>query len=217
MSSDEDRAKEILKGFRLYPFCSDTLVKPLLIITKALDSPKHTPCLLRNRLENQLMYDCQTQEYAVLSDDCVWALVVVTQHVPDRNWMNLRDAETGKVLWQGTEDLSVPGVEHEARVPKKILKCKAVSRELNFSSSEKLEKFRLEQKVFFKGQCLEEWFFEFGFVIPNSTNTWQSLIEAAPESQMMPANVLTGNVIIETKFYDDDLHVSTSRVRLFYV
>lgn len=27
--------------------------------------------------------------------------------------MNLRDAETGKVLWQGTEDLSVPGVEHE--------------------------------------------------------------------------------------------------------
>uniref|UniRef100_A0A087Y4C7 Retinal rod rhodopsin-sensitive cGMP 3',5'-cyclic phosphodiesterase subunit delta n=1 Tax=Poecilia formosa TaxID=48698 RepID=A0A087Y4C7_POEFO len=139
MSSDEDRAKEILKGFKL-------------------------------------------------------------------NWMNLRDAETGKVLWQGTEDLSVPGVEHEARVPKKILKCKAVSRELNFSSTEQLEKFRLEQKVFFKGQCLEEWFFEFGFVIPNSTNTWQSLIEAAPESQMMPANVLTGNVIIETKFYDNDLH-----------
>lgn len=133
------------------------------------------------------------------------------------NWMNLRDAETGKILWQGTEDLSVPGVEHEARVPKKILKCKAVSRELNFSSAEQMEKFRLEQKVYFKGQCLEEWFFEFGFVIPNSTNTWQSLIEAAPESQMMPASVLTGNVIIETKFFDDDLLVSTSRVRLFYV
>lgn len=36
-----------------------------------------------------------------------------------------------------------------------------------------------------------EWSFEFGFVIPNSTNTWQSLIEAAPESQMMTASVLT--------------------------
>ena len=35
-----------------------------------------------------------------------------------------------------------------------------------------------------------EWFFEFGFVIPGSTNTWQSLIEAAPESQMMPAQAL---------------------------
>lgn len=30
--------------------------------------------------------------------------------------MNLRDAETGKVLWQGTEDLSVPGVEHEGKL-----------------------------------------------------------------------------------------------------
>ncbi|CAL1272896.1 unnamed protein product [Larinioides sclopetarius] len=137
------------------------------------------------------------------------------------NWMNLRDADSGKVLWQGSEDLSKPDVEHEARVPKKILRCRAVSREINFSSIEPMEKFRLEQRVLFKGRCLEvyilEWFFDFGFVIPNSTNTWQSLIEAAPESQMMPANVLNGNVIIETKFYDGDLLVSTSKVRLFYV
>lgn len=80
-----------------------------------------------------------------------------------------------------------------------------------------MEKFRLEQRVLFKGRVLEEWFFEFGYVIPNSTNTWQSLIEAAPESQMMPANVLNGNVVIETKFFDDQLLVSTSRVALNYV
>ncbi|KAB0360425.1 hypothetical protein FD755_008481 [Muntiacus reevesi] len=128
-----------------------------------------------------------------------------------RNWMNLRDAETGKILWQGTEDLSVPGVEHEARVPKKILKCKAVSRELNFSSAEQMEKFRLEQKVYFKGQCLEEWFFEFGFVIPNSTNTWQSLIEAAPESQMMPASVLTKSMIIYSGYLSSVLLFRTQK------
>ncbi len=45
--------------------------------------------------------------------------------------------------------------------------------------------------LFLSVSLCAEWFFEFGFVIPNSTNTWQSLIEAAPESQMMPANVLT--------------------------
>ena len=56
--------------------------------------------------------------------------------------MNLRDADTGKILWQGNEDLSLPDVEHEARVPKKILKCRAVSREINFSSVEPMEKFR---------------------------------------------------------------------------
>jgi len=42
-----------------------------------------------------------------------------------------------------------------ARVPKKILKCKAVSREINFTSKELMEKFRLEQRVLFKGKCLE--------------------------------------------------------------
>ncbi|EDV24187.1 Retinal rod rhodopsin-sensitive cGMP 3',5'-cyclic phosphodiesterase subunit delta [Trichoplax sp. H2] len=133
------------------------------------------------------------------------------------NWMNLRDADSGKVLWQGTEDLSLPGVEHEARVPKKILRCRAVSREINFSSEEQMNRFRLEQRVLFKDKCLEEWFFEFGFVIPQSTNTWQSLIEAAPESEMLPASVLNGNVVIETKFFDDAMLVSTSRVRIYYV
>ncbi|XP_041973194.1 retinal rod rhodopsin-sensitive cGMP 3',5'-cyclic phosphodiesterase subunit delta [Aricia agestis] len=133
------------------------------------------------------------------------------------NWMNLRDADTGKILWQNNEDMSSPDVEHEARVPKRILKCRSVSREMNFSSIESMDKFRLEQKVLFKGRCLEEWFFEFGYVIPNSTNTWQSIIESAPESQMMPANVLNGNVVIETKFFDGDLLITTSRVRLFYV
>lgn len=133
------------------------------------------------------------------------------------NWMNLRDASTGKVLWENTEDLSVAGVVHEARVPKKILKCKAVSREINFSSAEPMEQFRLEQKVLFKGKCLEEWYFEFGFVIPDSKNTWQSQIEAAPASQMIPASVLSGNVVIETSFYDHDLLVNRSSVKIFYV
>lgn len=133
------------------------------------------------------------------------------------NWMNLRDGETGKIMWQGNEDLSTPGTEHEARVPKRILKCKSVSREINFSSKEAMNKFKLEQRVMFKGKCLEEWYFDFGFVIPDSTNTWQSIIEAAPSEHMMPANVLSGNVVIETKFFDDSLLVSTSKVRVFYI
>eukprot|EP00128_Syssomonas_multiformis_P012635 Colp12_sorted_trinity150504_noHs@31746 len=131
--------------------------------------------------------------------------------------MNLRDGDKGTVLWQSTEDLSIPDLEHEARVPQRILKCKSVSREINFSSRELLEKFRLEQRVLFHGKCIEEWFFDFGFVIPNSTNTWQSVIEAAPESQMMPASVLTGNVVIETSFYDGDLLIGKSNVRVYYV
>ena len=35
-----------------------------------------------------------------------------------------------------------------------------------------------------------EWAFNFGFVIPGSTNTWQSTIEAADTNKMIPANLL---------------------------
>lgn len=133
------------------------------------------------------------------------------------NWLNLRDADSGEILWESKDDLSKPDRVYEAHVPRDILKCRAVSREVNFSSVEPMEKLRLQQRVLFKEKCLEDWSFEFGYVIPKSTNTWQSLIEAAPESQMMPADVLNGNLIIETRFLDGDLLLSISRVRLFYV
>ncbi|EGD76308.1 cGMP-specific rod phosphodiesterase 6D delta [Salpingoeca rosetta] len=84
-------------------------------------------------------------------------------------------------------------------------------------AQEPIEDFKLEQRVLYKDQHLEEWLFDFGFVMPGSTNTWQSVIEAAPQSQMMPASALSGNVVIETKFLDGDELVSTSRVRIFYV
>lgn len=137
--------------------------------------------------------------------------------MPNSNWMKLRDVDTGTVLWQDNKDFASPDVEHEARVPIKILDMRAVSRELNFSSIESMSNFRLDQKVLFKGRIMEEWFFEMGWVSPNTTNTWQSTIEAAPESQMMPAKVLSGNTTIETTFYDGDAIISKSVVRLYYV
>ena len=101
-------------------------------------------------------------------------------------------------------------------IPARILKCRAVSREFQFSSVEMLQGLRLEQRIFLQGSCMEEWRFQFGFVIPNSTNTWQQTIEAAEESQMFPASLLNGNVLIETAFYDDDLLVCKMVLRVFY-
>lgn len=36
----------------------------------------------------------------------------------------MKDGESGKVLWQQNSDFSKINVEHEARIPKKILKVK---------------------------------------------------------------------------------------------
>ena len=121
-------------------------------------------------------------------------------------------------MWQGNQHLSVRGDdEHIARIPKRILNCQTVSMEINFSSVEIIEKFHLKQKVYFQGRCIEEWTFDFGFVIPNSTNTWQNLVEAKDESKMVPAELLSGNLVIQTNFFDNDHEIGSSKVRVFYV
>ena len=60
---------------------------------------------------------------------------------------------------------ALPDREHEARVPKKILKCKAVSREINFSSQEELTNLRLEQRVHFKGRLMEGQYISEGLMV----------------------------------------------------
>ena len=60
---------------------------------------------------------------------------------------------------------SKPGVEHEARVPKKILQCRAVSREINFSSQEEISQFRLEQRIYFRDTIIEGNYRTFDFCV----------------------------------------------------
>lgn len=45
--------------------------------------------------------------------------------------------------------------ELKATVPRKILDCAAVSREINFTSKREIRQFRLEQRVFLDGSCIE--------------------------------------------------------------
>lgn len=62
----------------------------------------------------------------------------------------MKDGDKGRVLWQQTTDFSRTNEVHEARIPKRILKCKSVCRELNFSSKELIENFSLVQRIYFK-------------------------------------------------------------------
>ncbi len=62
-----------------------------------------------------------------------------------------------------------------------------------------------------------EWFFTFGYVIPHSKNSWQQTIDAAPPSEMLPAEVLSGNIVFETSFFDDKTFLCKNSVRIFYV
>ncbi len=65
--------------------------------------------------------------------------------------------------------------------------------------------------------CIEEWSFDFGFVIPHSTNSWQQVIRSAGRDSMMSPEIISGNVTINTYFYDENELIYQNKVRVFYI
>ncbi len=104
----------------------------------------------------------------------------------------------------------------EARIPASILKLDAVSREINFCAREEIRNLKLKQQVLFHGSPIEEWSFDFGFVIPNSSNCWQQVILASDKQPMMDAQALDGNVVVHTEFLDGAESIGNLDVRVFY-
>ncbi|KAH9276268.1 hypothetical protein BASA83_000947 [Batrachochytrium salamandrivorans] len=80
-----------------------------------------------------------------------------------------------------------------------------------------LQNLQLHQRVFLGDLCVEEWHFEFGFVIPGSTNTWNMVTEAASPEDMLPIELISGSLITDTQLMDGDKVLHHSKLRLFYV
>ena len=130
------------------------------------------------------------------------------------NWMKMKNADTQKLLWECEQwDHNWDKTE---RFPKEILECKWVSLEINFSSWDIIEDFQIVQKVSLMGNVIEEWDFKFGFVMPNSENTWQQTIDAADKEEMIPAEVLSGNMVVETFFYSGDDIIHSTKMTVIY-
>ena len=106
------------------------------------------------------------------------------------------------------------GSSQDIHLPKQILNCAAVTREIHFSSQEQIQRLCLYQKVLFHCELIEQWSFEFGFVIPKSANTWQN--EVIADNNVLSAKELSGNVLIETIFMAEDKEVHRSTMRVWY-
>ena len=104
---------------------------------------------------------------------------------------------------------------HNENLPKEILLCKTIIREINFSSVEPIENFEIVQNYYLSGELIETTRFHFGFVIPNSTNNWEQIIEAKDE--MIPYNILSGKLKVETIFLTNGEIFIKNFMTIFYV
>ena len=131
------------------------------------------------------------------------------------NLIQMKDGDSGKMMWDCKDwDLSSPN--QTVKISKELLKCKIIKRNVNFSSVEKIEDLELIQNFYLMGELFESSRFKFGFVIPNSTNDWEQIIEAK-EDGVLPAEVLSGKLQVETLFLVQGNILYKNRILIYYV
>jgi len=154
------------------------------------------------------------------------------------NHMKMKDGSNGKIMWEKSdwnldtnefqefkhknlnprefrEMNKIAFKNHNENLPKELLLCKSIVREINFSSIEPIDNFEIVQNYYLSRELIETTKFHFGFVIPNSTNNWEQIIEAKDE--MIPYNILSGKLKVETIFLTNGEIFLKNYITIFYI
>ena len=131
------------------------------------------------------------------------------------NHMQMRNGDTGEVMWQ-VNSWDLTKEFHTENITKNLLKCKKIIRNVNFSSEEKIEDLELIQNFYLMGELFESSRFKFGFVIPGSTNDWEQIM-IAKEDGVLPAEVLSVKLQVETLFLVQGNILYKNRILIYYV
>ena len=127
--------------------------------------------------------------------------------------MKFSDGETGQMFWCSSElvgslqQLSAGAVD--LRLPVAMAMCPAIVREITFSSVEVIRNLIIHERVWVADCVTHERMFEFGLVIPKSTNTWSTVAYADPHETphepeecidqiVLELQVLTGQALLCT-------------------
>ena len=131
------------------------------------------------------------------------------------NHIQMKNGENGQVMWE-VNSWDLTKKSHKENITKEILKCKKIIRNVNFSSEEKIDDLELVQNFYLMGELFESSRFKFGFVIPGSTNDWEQIM-IAKEDGVLPAEVLSGKLVVETLFLIQKKVLYKNRIHIYYV
>ena len=131
------------------------------------------------------------------------------------NHIQMKNGENGEVMWE-VKSWDLTKKTHKESITKELLKCKKIIRNVNFSSEEKIDELELVQNFYLMGELFESSRFKFGFVIPGSTNDWEQII-IAKEDGVLPAEVLSGKLQVETLFLIQGKILYKNKILIYYV
>ena len=87
-----------------------------------------------------------------------------------------------------------------------FLKLKTVGLTLNFSiGPEPIKKLEMVERHYFKGRVIRSYDFEFGFVIPNSSNSWEFIYDLPELSEQEEEDIINSpyEVMSDSFFFAD--------------
>ena len=128
----------------------------------------------------------------------------------------MKDAKNGTTLWENNDWDMTNDDEKKVEFPKEMLQASELGREIVFYSKKLMQGFSIKQVMTIHDQVIEEFTFDFGFVIPNTTNSWEQIIEVQ-EGEVLPAEMLSGNLVVDTYFMVKGITFAHQRYRVFYV
>lgn len=141
--------------------------------------------------------------------------------------ITLRSMETGEVVFESTSffhsfvksrtalDDYRCDLEKKLVLPKRALSSRALLCSIIFSSEESIQNLNCTSDVFLGGGFLEHWESNFGFVIPGSTNTWETCFVRS-ETDFIDPSISSGNVVFDSVFCDGDIPIRQFKLRLFF-
>ncbi|CAD8180543.1 unnamed protein product [Paramecium octaurelia] len=127
----------------------------------------------------------------------------------------MKDSETQQVYWDSSSEKITQDIMDITLDPK-IITSKAATRSIQFSTKEKLQDLILIQDAYLHDQKIEHFVFKFGFVMPETVNTWDSTIVNRPPEQMLSKEIQSGNLIVDIQMFEQDHLIFNVKVRIFY-
>ena len=85
----------------------------------------------------------------------------------------MKDSNKGVTLWENSDWDLTNDEEKKVEFPKEMLSASELGREIVFYSKKVMQGFSIKQVMTIHDQVIEEFTFDFGFVIPNTTNSWE--------------------------------------------
>ncbi|KAL3798033.1 hypothetical protein HJC23_012324 [Cyclotella cryptica] len=147
-----------------------------------------------------------------LNDSCI---TIPDETVIEITDLILRNADTGQFLWKSLYKSDGHQVAtrpiNDFNIVQRVLVDDVASRpSFEIATDRK------------KSICLEEWAFRFGFVMPKSVNSWQSVVVSAEtkdgDGKRETIDSLKGvDFVIDTLFYDGKTFLSKTCFRFRYV